>query len=82
MWLITMACMFIIPALGRLRKEDHSFKICLGHIARLCFRNSQSKILNKSQCVPEASGFFFFFFFVYIFVKNMETNMLVRWCTG
>lgn len=69
MWLITMACMFIIPALGRLRKEDHSFKTCLGHIARLCFRNCQSKVLNKSQCVPEASVAFFFF--VYIFVKNM-----------
>lgn len=80
MWLITMASMFIIPAFGRLRKEDHSFKICLGNIARLCFRNSQSKILNKSQCVPEVSVAFFFF--VYIFVKNMETNMLVTWCTG
>lgn len=70
MWLITMAYIFIIPALGR--KEGHSFKVSLEYIARLCFRNFHSKILNKSQCVPEASVAFFFFFFVYMFVRTWK----------
>jgi hypothetical protein len=32
------ACMPVIPALRRLRQEDHEFKTSLGYIARPCLK--------------------------------------------
>jgi hypothetical protein len=36
-------CTAVIPALGRLREEDHEFKAILGCIARACFQKKEAE---------------------------------------
>jgi hypothetical protein len=38
----------IIPALGRLRWEDHEFEISLGHITRSCFKKKKKRKEKKN----------------------------------
>jgi hypothetical protein len=37
----------VIPAVGRLRQEDHKFKASLGYVMRLCLKNKQANKLKQ-----------------------------------
>jgi hypothetical protein len=34
--------MQVIPALGRLRQEDHKFEVSLGYVVRLCLKKTNN----------------------------------------
>jgi hypothetical protein len=37
----------LIPALGKLREEDHEFEVSLTYKARLCLKNKKNKTEQK-----------------------------------
>jgi hypothetical protein len=42
-------CLPVIPALRRLRQEDHEFLASLGYIARLCLKNKNKKKKERKE---------------------------------
>jgi hypothetical protein len=40
-------CMSIIPALGRLRQEDHKFKVSLGYIGSPSLKKKKKSVLSN-----------------------------------
>jgi hypothetical protein len=39
--------MSAIPALGRLRQEDHQFEVSMGYVTRPCLKNKNNKKPNR-----------------------------------
>jgi hypothetical protein len=42
-------CIPVIPALGRLRQEDHEFEVTMGYTVRLCLKNSKNSSNHHYQ---------------------------------
>jgi chitodextrinase len=47
----------VIPALGRLRQEDHEFKASLGYTGRPYLKNKQTNKQTNKEKVSENKGF-------------------------
>jgi hypothetical protein len=44
----------LIPTLGRLRQEDHEFKVNLGYMVRPCLKKRKKRKEKKEQVVPRS----------------------------